>query len=69
MAGIRIRTTTGNEYYAADGTQFEHEQAVTGELVVKVFSRNGAAMAAMGSVEAVWLDGELVLVPEPGSTL
>lgn len=63
---VIVITTPGNVYRAKNGTQWDAAPTVTGELAVTVFRPVGGAapstsmspLAAFGSVEAVYLEGE-----------
>lgn len=69
---VTVYTTTGNTWTLARGTTADTSVAPTGELAAFVFlappgSSEPVWLGSFGSVEAVYADGEAVLVPAAAS--
>lgn len=69
---VKLFTANGTEYRAPNGTLFSCELTPIGDLAVDIFKGKmvpDCRVATVTNVEAVFLDGELVLVsPQQGGS-
>ena len=70
--GVTVYTSTGNTYTVKNGADWGADPTMTGELAVTVSGKPAGAdqekeLASFGSVEAVYLTGEVTIVSGPAT--